>query len=76
MDKLLLVEDDGTLIRMLTEYLKWEGFSVTSADGQMTASRAMDREKPDLAVVDISLAEGNGCGVFADAKSRGIPVIF
>ena len=36
----------------------------------------MDREKPDLALVDISLAEGNGFGVFADAKSRGIPVIF
>lgn len=76
MDKLLLVEDDATLIRMVSDYLKNEEFSVTAVTGQRAASDAMDREKPDLALVDISLAEGNGFGVFADAKSRGIPVIF
>ena len=76
MDKLLLVEDDATLIRMVSDYLKNEGFSVTAVTGQQAASGAMDREKPDLALVDISLAEGNGFGVFADAKSREIPVIF
>ena len=76
MDKLLLVEDDATLIRMVSDYLKKEGFSVTAVTGQRAASDAMDREKPELALVDISLAEGNGFGVFADAKSRGIPVIF
>ena len=76
MDKLLLVEDDATLIRMVSDYLKNEGFLVTAVTGQRAASDTMDREKPDLALVDISLAEGNGFGVFADAKSRGIPVIF
>ena len=76
MDKLLLVEDDATLIRMVSDYLKNEEFSVTAVTGQRAASDAMDREKPNLALVDISLAEGNGFGVFADAKSRGIPVIF
>ena len=76
MDKLLLVEDDATLIRMVSDYLKNEGFSVTAVTGQHAASDAMDREKLNLALVDISLAEGNGFGVFADAKSRGIPVIF
>ena len=76
MEKLLLVEDDATLIRMVSDYLKNEGFSVTAVTGQRSASDTMDREKPDLALVDISLAEGNGFGVFADAKSRGIPVIF
>ena len=76
MDKLLLVEDDSTLIRMVSDYLKNEGFSVTAVTGQQAASDTMDREKPDLALVDISLAEGNGFGVFADAISRGIPVIF
>ena len=76
MDKLLLVEDDTTLIRMVRDYLIGEGFAVTAVTGQSAAQDAMDREKPDLALVDISLAEGNGFGVFADAKSRGIPVIF
>jgi len=76
MDKLLLVEDDTTLIRMVRDYLIGEGFAVTAVTGQSAAQASMDREKPDLALVDISLAEGNGFGVFADAKSRGIPVIF
>ena len=76
MDKLLLVEDDATLIRMVRDYLTSDGFQVCAVTGQTAAQAAMDREKPDLALVDISLAEGNGFGVFADAKSRGIPVIF
>lgn len=76
MDKLLLVEDDTTLIRMVRDYLTGEGFAVTAVMGQSAAQDAINREKPDLALVDISLSEGNGFGVFADAKSRGIPVIF
>ena len=76
MDKLLLVEDDATLIRMVQDFLTSDGFQVCAVTGQTAAQAAMDREKPDLALVDISLAEGNGFGVFADAKSREIPVIF
>ena len=76
MDKLLLVEDDSTLIRMVRDYLTGEGFAVTAVTGQTAAQEAMEREKPELALVDISLAEGNGFGVFAEAKARDIPVIF
>ena len=76
MDKLLLVEDDATLIRMVRDFLTSDGFQVCAVTGQTAAQAAMDWEKPDLALVDISLAEGNGFGVFSDAKSRGIPVIF
>ena len=76
MNKLLLVEDDATLIRMVRDFLTSDGFQVCAVTGQTAAQAAMDREKPDLALVDISLAEGNGFGVFSDAKSRGIPVIF
>ena len=76
MDKLLLVEDDATLIRMVRDFLTSDGFQVCAVTGQTAAQAAMDREKPDLALVDISLVEGNGFGVFSDAKSRGIPVIF
>jgi DNA-binding response OmpR family regulator len=76
MNKLLLVEDDATLIRMVRDFLTSDGFQVCAVTGQTAAQAAMDWEKPDLALVDISLAEGNGFGVFSDAKSRGIPVIF
>lgn len=76
MDKLLLVEDDPTLIRMLTSFLLSENLGVISATGQSAAAAAMEDACPDLALVDISLAEGNGFGVCARAKELGIPVIF
>lgn len=76
MDKLLLVEDDPTLIRMLTSFLSDENFQIRSVTGQQAASAAMEKEKPDLALVDISLAEGNGFAVCTNAKALGVPVIF
>ncbi len=76
MDKLLIVEDDGALMRTLSAFLMEEGFGVQTATGQAAAAAAMAESEFDLALVDISLAQGNGFGVCADAKSRGIPVIF
>ncbi len=76
MEKLLLVEDDPTLIRMLTRFLSDESFQITSVTGQQAAAAAMEADRPALALVDISLAEGNGFSVCADAKALGVPVIF
>ena len=76
MEKLLLVEDDPTLIRMLTGFLTAENFRISSVTGQKAAVEAMETERPDLALVDVSLAEGNGFAVCANAKELGVPVIF
>ena len=76
MEKLLLVEDDPTLIRMLTSFLTTENFQITSVTGQKAAAEAMETDRPDLALVDISLAEGTGFAVCANAKELGVPVIF
>lgn len=76
MEKLLLVEDDLTLIRMLRSFLEGEGFCTVTATGQTVALEQMTVAQPDLALVDISLAEGNGFAVCAEAKRLGIPVIF
>ena len=76
MEKLLLVEDDPTLIRMLTSFLTTENFQITSVTRQKAAAESMEADRPDLALVDISLAEGNGFAVCANAKELGVPVIF
>jgi DNA-binding response OmpR family regulator len=76
MEKLLLVEDDPTLIRMLASFLTTENFQITSVTGQKAAAESMEADRPDLALVDISLAEGNGFAVCANAKELGVPVIF
>ena len=76
MEKLLLVEDDLTLVRMLRSFLEGEGFRTTTASGQTAAMEQMAAAQPDLALVDLSLAEGNGFAVCGEAKRLGIPVIF
>ena len=76
MERILLVEDDDAIIRMLTGFLKEEGFSVRAESGQHSAIAAMEQLAPDLALVDITLREGNGFAVCARAKELKIPVIF
>lgn len=76
MEKILLVEDDSVLIRTLGSFLAGEGFPVSSAVGQVSAAKLMAEQSFDLALVDISLADGNGFSVCAEAKEHGIPVIF
>ena len=71
-----MVEDDSALIRTIRSFLTGEGFFVGSAIGQSAAVRAMEEGTFDLALVDISLADGNGFSVCAQAKEHGIPVIF
>lgn len=76
MERILLVEDDDAIIRMLIGFLKEEGFSVSSATGQSEAIRKVQEQMPDLALVDIALKEGNGFAVCSWAKEHQVPVIF
>ncbi len=68
MEKLLLVEDDATLVRTLSSFLEAEGFSVAAVSGQTAAIGRMSSASFDLALVDISLAEGNGFAVCTEAR--------
>ncbi len=76
MDKILLVEDDPSIIRALSSFLTSEHFLVKSVTGQDDAIAALEQTAQDLALVDISLAQGNGFAVCSHAKELGVPVIF
>lgn len=76
MSKILIVEDDITIIRTLEAYLLSEGFETISVSGQRQALAALENENVDLLLLDISLAEGNGFAVCEAAKGHGLPVIF
>lgn len=76
MDKILLVEDDPSIIRALSSFLTSEHFLVKSVTGQDDAIAALEQTIQDLALVDISLAQGNGFAVCSHAKELGVPVIF
>lgn len=76
MTRILLVEDDGAIVRMLSEYLNGEGFLTATAATEAAAKAALADAPFDLALLDVSLARGSGFAVCAAAKERGIPVIF
>ena len=75
MQKILLVEDDRTIIRSLEAFLSEEGFEVDSVSTQFEAENHME-EGYALLLLDISLAQGSGFEVCRKAKEKGIPVIF
>lgn len=77
MTEILLVEDDKGIVANLAEYLTSEGYSVKSASGQAGAMKLLESERFDLALLDISLSDGNGFAVCSAIKADyGIPVIF
>ena len=77
MIKILLVEDDATIVANLTEYLNSEGVLVRSVSGQSAALQLLAKERADLVLLDVSLTEGNGLAAGKAIKAEfGIPVIF
>ncbi len=77
--KILVIEDEATLQRTMTEYLISEGFKVFSAmDGEKGLELAKS-ELPDLIVLDIILPKKDGYAVLeevkADEKTKDIPII-
>ena len=76
MSKILIVEDDITIIRTLEAYLYSEGFESVSVSGEREALAVIENENVDLLLLDISLAEGSGFAVCEAAKERRLPVIF
>ena len=76
-NRVLLVEDDRAIVENLTEFLKGEGFRVAALDGQKKALELLERESFDLALLDVSLGEGNGYALCAAIKAeQDLPVIF
>jgi DNA-binding response OmpR family regulator len=57
---LLIVDDDLTLLRFLTEYFEREGFQVESAGGGPQALRLFFAHRPDLVIVDVMMPGMDG----------------
>jgi len=77
MPHIFLVEDDKAIAKNLKLLLSSEGFTVTHASTQGEALAALGQNKSDLALIDISLPDGNGFIVCTQIRETlHIPVIF
>ena len=61
----------------MSAFLKEEDFEVVSVDGQKKAMEQIDIDRPQLILLDVTLAEGNGYSTCTAIKAKyDIPVIF
>ena len=77
--KILVVDDDPTIIKLLQGILLTQGFEVLSARDGLDAMVQVKDHKPDLIVLDIMMPEINGYDVCRnlkfDSPYKDIPII-
>lgn len=76
--RVMIVEDEALVALEIEGMLGLAGHeAVAQADDLPSAIKAAEAERPDLALVDIRLAQGtSGLDVAAELKARGIAVLF
>ena len=73
--KLLYVDDKKTWHRLFEIVLSLRGIDVLHAYTPKEALNVANSEKPDLALVDVSLSSGTGYDVIPDLVKLGVPVV-
>lgn len=77
MKRIFLVEDDTAIAKNLMLMLRSEGFAVVHAATRREALAMLEGNTYDLALIDISLPDGNGFTVCTEIKAKqAIPVLF
>nr|WP_314685960.1 two-component system response regulator GlrR [uncultured Pantoea sp.] len=75
--RLLLVDDDPGLLRLLGMRLTSEGFQVATAASGAEALRQLQKEPADVVISDLRMGEMDGLALFGEIQRRhaGLPVI-
>lgn len=77
--KVLLVEDDATLIDMYSLKFKEEGYDLVTADNGETGLELALQEVPDIILLDIMMPKMDGFAVLTEIKknesTKNIPVL-
>ncbi len=76
--KLLLVDDEPELLQMVTSILSDDGFgNIVTAVSAKDAVSMFQNEKPDLAILDVMLPDGDGFSLMQQIRAfSDVPVIF
>lgn len=79
MYRILAIEDDPIIRRLLQQSMTSEGYECVTASTIAEGLTACERSKPDLVLLDVNLPDGNGIAacrtIKSDAKLRHIPVL-
>ncbi len=74
--RVLVVDDEPMVLEVVTSYLERDGFQVTTAATGAEALAALEKNKPDLLVLDVMLPEIDGFDLLARIRRESdMPVI-
>ena len=74
--KVLLVDDDKKLRKLVTEYLEGYGFQVMTLSDGFLALEIIHKESPDIVILDIMLPGKDGLDVLKEIRAESsVPVI-
>ena len=77
MKKILLVEDNDTIVMGLKYLLEKEGFQFSSVKTIQETVEIMGKENIDLILLDINLPDGDGFSICSKLKEKeDVPIIF
>ena len=69
MDKLLLIDDEPDIVRVLSMSLKADGYDVLTAQSGAEGLAAFEKEKPDIIITDIKMPGMDGIEVLEKIKA-------
>lgn len=67
--RILIVDDDAEIVRLIRSYLERAGFQVLVAYDGTTALHVIRRERPDLVLLDLMLPERDGWAITRTLRS-------
>ena len=68
--RILVVDDDPGLLRLLTIRLRSQNYLVEPVDGPAKALAAVSRFRPDLVITDLRMPEMDGIGLLRELQRR------
>ena len=78
-ERILVVDDDKTIVEVVQGYLQQAGYEVLTANDGETALHTLRREKPDLLVLDLMLPDRDGWDITriirSDNALAAMPII-
>lgn len=76
--RILLVDDEPELLNMVTSILKEEGYANTAAAGTVReALELAESFKPELAILDVMLPDGDGFSLMRQLRQKSdFPILF
>ena len=77
MAKVLIVDDEKHIRQLYSEELEDAGYQVATAEDGSAILEIVEREKPDVIVLDIKMVSSNGLDVLQQVRNRhyNLPVI-